>query len=487
VFEKSMISRTPPAWRNAIKNAILTPLFCLLAFSFVSSLSGCASQGSPQNPFNDKELKRLLEQRQNAKAAAESADASSVPEMTAEDNERRGDDYLKDGKIDMAYLQYSSAVSKDPTRAGARYKSGGLLLKKGLGEEARKVFETLLKDDPKNALLHEGLGKAYFMLAEFKKAQSSFQLSVELDPGLWEPHNFLGIIYDRGRLFDKALEEYKKAASLRPDIGALFNNMGLSYYSKGEYTEAVGSFKQALAAGPADRKIYNNLALALSGLGRDQEAFEAFRLAGGTAAAYNNMGLLHMKKGEYALAVKAFEKAIEVNPRFDAKARENMLRAKKTAAAKSAQPTATPASGVLSIEHSTTAGGTVIWVLANGAIENYYDFDLEKPSRIIIDVWGVKNSIGRDSVKIGAAGIDEVRLGAHPDKLRLVFYCSPGAPPARQINVVDNAIIITIPKEQAAGSARKTVEAAPTGDKPVTADNNKGSGALKVSALKRDS
>jgi tetratricopeptide (TPR) repeat protein len=77
------------------------------------------------------------------------------------------------------------------------------------------------------------------------------------------------------------------------------------------------------------------LALALSKLGRFQEAFEAFKNGKDEATAYNNIGYLYLTAGKYDEAIKSFEKAIEINPRFYVKAHENMKEAKAAADIKS--------------------------------------------------------------------------------------------------------------------------------------------------------
>jgi tetratricopeptide (TPR) repeat protein len=68
-------------------------------------------------------------------------------------------------------------------------------------------------------------------------------------------------------------------------------------------------------------------ALALCKLRRYQEALEMFKKGGDEAAAYNNIGYLYLIEGKYDEAIKSFEKAVEINPKFYVRAHENLKKA----------------------------------------------------------------------------------------------------------------------------------------------------------------
>jgi Flp pilus assembly protein TadD len=125
-----------------------------------------------------------------------------------------------------------------------------------------------------------------------------------------------------------AIHEFEAAIRLKPDEGLLYNNLGVSYSLAGEYKKALNAFNKAKKRNYFDSKFYNNLGLVLSKLGRNQEALEAFRRKGDQAQAYNNLGCIYLEAGEYEKAISYFEKAIEVNPTFYAKASDNLEKAK---------------------------------------------------------------------------------------------------------------------------------------------------------------
>ena len=66
----------------------------------------------------------------------------------------------------------------------------------------------------------------------------------------------------------------------------------------------------------------------MANLGRYDEALEAFKVAGAESRAYNNIGCIYLGKGMFEEAVECFEKAIELEPGYYAKAGDNLKKAK---------------------------------------------------------------------------------------------------------------------------------------------------------------
>jgi Flp pilus assembly protein TadD len=302
---------------------------------------GCASQNSPQVLMG--EYKKILE-RQKAGMPMEDDVTKKLPEMTAAEYERLGDTYLRQGNINMAYLQYDKSLRMEPKQARTRYKVGLLFLRRGSPDEALKEFQAILQHDPTFALAYEGLGQVLLKKANYDGAEKYFRHALTLTPELWQCHNFLGILYDRQQRYDVAIAEYRAALTLQPEQGFLLNNLGMSYYLKGDYEGAVHAFMDALKTAPAQSRIQNNLGLALAKLGRHEEALEAFKHGGDEAKAYNNLGMVHLGEKRYQEAIAAFEKAVQLSPSYYTKANEN-LKIARQALAEGASVSALPSRG----------------------------------------------------------------------------------------------------------------------------------------------
>ncbi len=306
-----------------------SPLFAIFGCLWIAGiLMGGCSTGKSQQQDSFKSYREKMEMKKGALAKEEERQVK-VSELGVEGCERLGDLYLRQGNMDLAFIQYYRALRIDPAQIPIRYKLGRLLLERGVPEEAKKEFKEILKRNPDHALAYEGMGRVYFKEGNFFESEKNFQKALRLKSNLWQAHNFLGIIYDHQEQFRSAIDEYQSAIAIQPDEGLLFNNLGISLYLSGEYEKAVEAFQKAVRVGKTSPKIYNNLALALCKLEKYEEGFEAFKRAGDEASANYSMGCIYMFEGKFKEAIESFEKAMQMKPAFYVKAHENLKKARE--------------------------------------------------------------------------------------------------------------------------------------------------------------
>lgn len=123
------------------------------ALFLITGAFGCASSSSSKKSFSKQMEYRqeLAQQRATADMMEDDAAAKKVPDMTAGGYERMGDNYIRQGNLDMAFVQYGKALNLAPEANGLRYKIGCLLLKRGLNNDALKTFEEMQQREPENA------------------------------------------------------------------------------------------------------------------------------------------------------------------------------------------------------------------------------------------------------------------------------------------------------------------------------------------------
>jgi Flp pilus assembly protein TadD len=314
---------------DKIKKQFHVSLFSILSLMFVLSLSGCATSRPPGQNLGDygnlsRPEKPFFSRHENDPQPDDPSLHKALPEMTSEDLEASGDRYFGNRDYYMAFVQYEKSLEIQPDNLRIHLKQGLLFLNTGKYEEAAKSFFTVAEKDPGNAFAYEGLGNAFFEMRKYGEAEAHFRKAVEIEPRLWKSRNFLGHIYDFQKKYDQASREYAEAIRLKPDEGLLYNNLGVSLSLAGRYEESIRAFKKALGTkGPKDR-VYNNLGMVLAKTGRYDAALEAFRKGSNNAQAYNNLGCVYMSQGDYQKAAESFKKAIEVSPKFYAKANENL-------------------------------------------------------------------------------------------------------------------------------------------------------------------
>src|SRR3989304_5027878 len=146
--------------RNSHKRSILL----LSILGIIIFLWGCAGRKDQREAFNEKEYKKLTQlMKEKQKAATQEEDVlKKKADTTAQEYERLGDAYLRQGQREMAFLQYDRALRQDPKQPGIRYKQGRLFLEKGMTEEAGREFQEILRLDPQDALAYEGMGWFFF-------------------------------------------------------------------------------------------------------------------------------------------------------------------------------------------------------------------------------------------------------------------------------------------------------------------------------------
>jgi len=96
------------------KNRKIMRVF-LLSTSFLFFLMSCSgAKNSQRNAFKENEYRRLMERQKNsALAAAEEEALKRKSGLTAEEYERLGDSYLRQGSMASAFLQYDKALRLD--------------------------------------------------------------------------------------------------------------------------------------------------------------------------------------------------------------------------------------------------------------------------------------------------------------------------------------------------------------------------------------
>ncbi len=147
--------------------------------------------------------------------------------------------------------------------------------------QAREDFAEVFPDLPG---AHNNLGVAYAGHGDVERARQEYEKSVVLDPSFYEAHLNLGLVHARQGRMQEAHREYEIALQLKPDYVQALNAQGLVLMGRDEHEEAIARFEAAV--GEFDY-----------------------------APAYNNLGLALLQQGDFARAVAAWHKAIDIDPR----------------------------------------------------------------------------------------------------------------------------------------------------------------------------
>ena len=88
--------------------------------------------------------------------------------------------------------------------------------------------------------------------------------------------------------------------------------------------------------------------------------------------------------------------------------------------------------------------GVNVTLVADGRIGDYNSFTLEKPPRLVIDVWNVKKEYPKNSIQVDHPLLKRVRMGRHPKKTRFVLDSARPKLPQFQIDKVENRLVVSL-------------------------------------------
>ncbi len=163
------------------------------------------------------------------------------------------------------------------------------------------------------------LGLTYMRQDEMKQAEEYMSEAYEISP---EDHstliNYARILYNRDKL-DEALEVLRQVpADLRAEDGRYFNVRGLIAMAQDDMRMAIRSLDTAVEREPDNYFIRNNLGLAHIREGNYEDAVkhleEAVDMEPRQAYIYNNLGVSYENLNELERAKESYEKALEINP-----------------------------------------------------------------------------------------------------------------------------------------------------------------------------
>jgi type IV pilus assembly protein PilQ len=76
-------------------------------------------------------------------------------------------------------------------------------------------------------------------------------------------------------------------------------------------------------------------------------------------------------------------------------------------------------------------------IVVRGVNNNFKLFELGGPKRLVLDIFGAKSAVENTLVPVNSFGIKTIRLGSHPQKVRIVFDASGKVFPAYRVELDD--------------------------------------------------
>jgi len=295
-----------------------TKAWLLLLLAFTLS-AGCA--GKPQAVG--------MEAPPRPEIGSDADPAQQVKNLDLETLLSRGRDYLAQGSLELAAIHYNQALQRDPQSVDVLTGLGELMWLRGKPEAAKQAYNKALAEDEDHLPALIGAGRVLRQLGDSARSEQLLVRARELAPDHPEALTELAIVYDHRGSFQQAEPLYRKVTDFAPGKSGPLNNLGFNLLLQERYAEATTTLKKALAMTPQDKHIKNNLAAAYLLAGEEIRGMELFSDSVGQAGAWNNVGYIHMTRGEWDAAERSFNRALDINPVFYSRAKQNLQRVKE--------------------------------------------------------------------------------------------------------------------------------------------------------------
>jgi type IV pilus assembly protein PilQ len=108
-----------------------------------------------------------------------------------------------------------------------------------------------------------------------------------------------------------------------------------------------------------------------------------------------------------------------------------------------------------------------IEIMTQGEVDTFHAFKLSSPSRLVLDIFAVKNGLKTKTVKLEDFGIGNARLGSSPDKVRIVFDFSGKSIPPYRVEKSDNGLHLVLKgvTQETSSKTESAVAVTPAGKK----------------------
>ncbi len=109
----------------------------------------------------------------------------------------------------------------------------------------------------------------------------------------------------------------------------------------------------------------------------------------------------------------------------------------------SAKVSSAPARKITAIQPIRSDDEVKVYIIGDGSIKDYNVFTLTDPARVVLDLMGVKLAASKGGVPPSDKLLKNIRVGEHPNKVRVVFDLIPAAGLPYQVTSVEDRLVVT--------------------------------------------
>ncbi|MFO7976227.1 MAG: tetratricopeptide repeat protein [Candidatus Hydrogenedentota bacterium] len=227
-----------------------------------------------------------------------------------------GNQYAEAGEYEKAAGAYREALQLDPSNATVLRDLGGVLHLAKRSEEGKKALLLALRIDPNLSSAWRNLGVVYLDQKQWPAAIESFQKALKTNPTWVDGYRYLSVAFEGKGDFAKAAEASQNALEARPDNPECLRLYIHQMLRLERRQEARNMLQHLIDERACVANVHNALGELYFYDQRLDDAKTHFTRAGrlGSAAGFNNLGVVLMQEARYSEAAGAFEQCLELEP-----------------------------------------------------------------------------------------------------------------------------------------------------------------------------
>lgn len=230
--------------------------------------------------------------------------------------------HLKLGQLDRAHQAMGMALAVNPRDWGVYFTFADYYLDLGQYGRARALLMDILDLEPREVIaaeVHNYLGYLLYLKGRFAEALPSFKQALALNPSLAVARLNLGNLHFHLKEMDEAKRCYQEALRVDPHMASASCQLGLLELEQGRLDRARDPLEAALAMDPMEYWAHLGLSeyhrRTKNSLGALGSAQKALRIAPEDPDVHNYLGIALECNKRYYDAEKAYQCALELDPR----------------------------------------------------------------------------------------------------------------------------------------------------------------------------
>jgi Tfp pilus assembly protein PilF len=117
-------------------------------------------------------------------------------------------------------------------------------------QEARNIFEELLRQDPDDVMALINLGNTYMKDGKLKRSEQILRSATSLEPDNYLAGINLGIVLEGQSRIDEAIQQYQRLIVMERETPELYTRLAGCFTRKGDFVHARESVENALRLDP---------------------------------------------------------------------------------------------------------------------------------------------------------------------------------------------------------------------------------------------